>query len=151
MQLFDCSKPSQAERLPRDDDDQRQRRENRKAQSEKPKAFAAREQVFDQIDDAEPGAEQHQSAQRGPEQGAPAEAASQRDGRFIDRHRQQGRVGFRRDADRASREASRLVIAIDHGDMRIVELEGRGTAVRLSLTHCNLSPIRNWSARSRRM
>ena len=76
---------------------------NGKAEPEKAEAFAAREQILDQMRDAEPEAEQHQPADRGPEHRAPAPSARRGDDRRLDRNRQQRRVGFRRDVNRAAR------------------------------------------------
>ncbi len=68
-----------------------------KAMPRKPRPSAACEQIFDQMDDAEPDAEQHQPAESGPEQCAPAKAARNRNQRCIDGDRQQRRIGLRRD------------------------------------------------------
>src|SRR3954452_21697416 len=75
VQLLDRSQPHQAERLAADDYGKRQPRGGGKAEADITKALAAREEILDQLDDAEPGAEQHEATGRHPEQRAPAEAA----------------------------------------------------------------------------
>ena len=81
VQLLDGGKPRQSEGFARDHDRQRQRGGDGKRQRDVTHGLAAREQILDQVDNAEPEAEQHQPARRGPEQRAPAEAAPGRDQR----------------------------------------------------------------------
>jgi len=113
-------------------------------------AFIARKKILDQVDDAEPSAQQHQSAGRGPEQRAPAKAAPGREQRRIDRHRQLRRVGLGRDLHRAARGPA-CIVRVHHDHAGIVELERRRPPVGRLVAHCSRSPIRNWRARSRRM
>ena len=150
VQLLDRRQPRQPERLARDHDGQRQRRGNRKCQRDIAQGLVAREQILDQVDDAEPEAEQHQPADRGPEQRAPAKTAAHRQQRRIDRHRQQHGIGFRRDMHRAAGGAAGFV-RVHHDHAGIAELEGRRPPMGRFLAHCSLSPSRNWRARSRRM
>ena len=142
MQFFDGRQPRQPICLARDHDQKRQRGGEGQGQSEKAEAFVAREQVLDQMGDAETCAEQDQSPDRGPEYRAPAQAAPCRDERRLDRDRQQRRIGFGRDMDRAAGRTARI-LGIDHDHAGVVELEGGGTSMRRSLAHCSLSPIRN--------
>ena len=150
MQLLDGCEPRQAERLARDHDDQSQCCGSRKGRPEQTKAFAARKQVFDQIDDAKPEAKQHEPSGRSPEQRAPAETAPHRHQRRLNDDRQQRRIGFRRDANRAAGGAGGI-LRIHHDHCGIIQPEGRRPPMRRFLAHCSLSPIRNCSARSRRM
>ena len=87
MQFFDGSQAREPERLARDHDRQRQRGGECKGEPEEAEAFAACEQILDQIDDAEPEPKQHQPADGGPEQRTPAEAPPHRHQRRIDRYR----------------------------------------------------------------
>ena len=148
MQFFDGRQPRQAERFARDDNGQCQRGGGRKAETEKAESLATREQILDQLRDAETETKQHQSADGAPEHAAPGKAAPRGEQRRLDKDRQQRGIAFRRDADRAARRAAGF-IRIHHDHTGIVELEGLGLAG--ALAHCSLSPIRNWRARSRRM
>ena len=67
--------------------------------------------------DAEAGAEQHQSADRAPEQRAPAEARLGRDDRRLERDRQLRRFVFRGDVNRAAGRAA-LIVRIGHDHAR---------------------------------
>ena len=142
MQLLDGGQPRQPEGLARDHHRQRQRGGGGKGEAEEAEAFTARKQVLDQVEDAEPGAEQHQSADGGKEQRAPAKTAAHRNQRRINRHRQQRRIALRRDAHRAAGRAAG-VIRIHHDHAGIVELERRRPPMRRFLVHCSRSPIRN--------
>src|SRR5262245_47071107 len=72
MKLLDGFKPGETQGLARDNDHQRHYGEDREHKADVTEAGAAVEQVLDQIGDAEPKAEHHQSAERGPEDAAPA-------------------------------------------------------------------------------
>ena len=150
MQLFDRRQPRQPERFAPDHDRQRQRCGGSECQRDIAQRFAAREQVLDQIDDAAPETEQQQPADGGPEQRAPAKAAADRDTRRIDRHRQGRRIGLGRDVHGAAGGTPGF-IRTHHDHAGIVELERGRPPMRRFLAHCSRSPIRNWSARSRRM
>src|SRR6185312_2531908 len=93
--------------------------------------------------------EHDEAAERSPEQSAPRKAFAARADRF-NRRGQCGGVWLRCDADAAMRRASALT-GLREGDARIVEPERGGFARVAALAHCSLSPIRNCSARSRRM
>src|ERR1700704_738086 len=102
MQFFDRRETRKTERFTRDNNRKRQRGGESKSQSEKTEALAAREQVLDQTCHAKPEAEQDQSADRGPEHRAPAKTSLRAEYWRLDRDRQQRRVNFRRDVDRAA-------------------------------------------------
>ena len=121
-----------------------------KASPRKPRPSLRANRSSIRLGNAKPETEQDQPADRGPEHRAPAKAASHGHDRRLDRDRQQRRIGFRRDVDRAAGRAARIV-RVHHDHAGIVELEGRRPAMMRSLAHCSLSPIRNWRARSRRM
>src|SRR4051794_20693401 len=67
VKLFDRGEARQPDRLPHNDDDEGQRRQQRKSEAEKAESLAAREQILDQIDHAKPAAQHDQSAEGGPE------------------------------------------------------------------------------------
>ena len=150
MQFLDGRKPRQPERLARDHDDQRQRGDNRERQPEEAEAFAARKQILDQVDDAEPEPEQHQPA------GAAQNSVPQR------KPRRTGTSGASIGTGSSAGSASGVICTvpragrlessgIHHDHAGIVELEGRRPPMGRFLAHCSRSPIRNWRARSRRM
>ncbi len=129
MKRLDGFEPRQAQRLARDDHHQRQHREAGEDQADIAEALAAVEQVLHQIGNAEPEAERHQPAERDPEQRRPAEALAGRRQHVLDRHRQRGGLGLRRDAHPAADRMRGVVAGIGHHDAGIVEPECRGLAV----------------------
>ena len=62
MQLFDRRQPRHPERFAPDDDRQRECRGDGEGQRDIAERLTTREQILDQVDDAEAGAEQHQPA-----------------------------------------------------------------------------------------
>src|SRR5450631_3532855 len=106
MHFFNGYKSRQAERLSRDDDDKGERGSEGKCQSKIAESLASREQILDQTRGAQPEPEQDQSANGGPEHRAPPKTPTRRNDRRLNRHRQQRRLEFRRDLDRAARWAA---------------------------------------------
>ncbi len=123
MQFFDGCQPRQPERLASGHHRERKCCDEGKRQSDEAEAFAAREQILDQTDDAESDPEQRQPGNAGPEQCAPGKAASRRK-RRCDRHRQIRRIRLRRDLDGGAAEPGRLV-GPGNDDAGVVEPERR--------------------------
>ena len=64
VQFLDGRKAHQRRKLAPDDDAERERGGGGEGEAEEAEAFAAREQILDQMGDAEPEAEQHQAGDR---------------------------------------------------------------------------------------
>ena len=70
-------------------------------------------------------AEQHKTAERGPEQRTPAESLLCRQQRMVDHRRHRHRIGLRCDPDRTAGEAAGLLVGIHHHDLGVIEPERR--------------------------
>ena len=107
MQLLDGREPRQPERFARDDDDQRQRRDDGEGQAEQSRGSSLRANRSSirwvtpsprPSSTSPPSAVQNSVPQRKPR--------ARRDSGASIGDRQQGRIGFRRDVDRAARRAA---------------------------------------------
>src|SRR3954471_24571473 len=143
-QLFDRSQSKKPGYLLGANNQQRKGGERGKHGPERAEPGRALVEIFDQRGGRETRAERHQTAESGPEYGAPAKASLRRKRRG-DGDRQIEVLGLRKDAHRSTRDANVIFVG-RQDDMRIVEAECRGSA-----RHARRSPSRNCSARSRRM
>jgi hypothetical protein len=143
-QLLDAGEAPQPQGFAQRDRHEGERGGGGERRAEPAERFIAAEQILDQARHAEPDAEHREPAERGPEQRAPGKAAPRR--RIGRDDRRQRRLRLHHDPHGAAGGAPRLR---GHHHVWIVEPKGRRPAVML--VHGILSPIRNCSARSRRM
>ena len=154
MQLLDGRKPRQTHGLANDDDQKRDRGHDGERQAEKAEFLIAREQILDQANDAETGGEQDQATHRAPKQRAPPETPSRPLQRIVHRNDRRLGVGLGYHLHGAF---GGVVLGETHHHVIVVEAKDRGRPMRpilahcQCLAHCSRSPIRNCSARSRRM
>ena len=130
------------------DDPARTRRAAVKRDAERAQAFAARVEILDQLRGGKADAERHEAAERGPEHACPSESAARHAGVSTGTGRCRS-LGLRHDPHRAARglPASSASTTITAGSSRR-NVAGRGLWIDV---HASRSPIRNCSARSRRM
>jgi hypothetical protein len=149
-QLFDRRKPDQAKSLARHDYDKGKRGGDGKEKSEKTEALAARKEILDQARHRKPNAKGCETGNRDAEYRAPAKSAPFGHDRRLECDRQWRGLAFRGDLNRAS-SRSACMVGLHHDHVGIVELESRRAPMVGAFAHCILSPIKNCSARSRRM
>ena len=148
IELLDGRKPRQTHRLANDNDQKRDRGQDRERQTEKAEFLAAREQILDQANHRETGGEQDQAAQGAPKQRAPTETPAPPLQGIVDRNDRRLGVGLRYHLHGAF---GRFVFGQADNHVIVVEAKDGGRPMGPVFAHCSRSPIRNCSARSRRM
>jgi hypothetical protein len=148
VELLDGRKPRQTHGLANGNDQKRDRGQDRQRQAEKAEFLAAREQILDQANHREAGGEQDQTAQGAPKQRAPTQTPAPPWNGIVDRDDRRLGVGFRYHLHGAF---GRFVFGQADDHVIVVEAKDGGRPMGPVFAHCSRSPIRNCSARSRRM
>ena len=148
MQLLDGSEPRQTHGLTNGNDQKRDRSQDGERQTEKAEFLAAREQILDQANHRETGGEQDQAAQGAPKHNAPPETPSRPLQRIVDGNDRCLGVGLGYHLHGAF---GGVVLGRTDHYVIVVEAKDGRRSMRPVFAHCSRSPIRNCSARSRRM
>ena len=140
-----------AKKLAQRDHAEPQRRREGEKEADDAQAFAAREQILDQMRDTEPEAEQHKAYDAGTRNTVPQPKA------------RRGTAGAATGTGSCAASGSGVICTVPRAGLpdssasmtvyaRIVEGPScSGPPMFRSIVHCSRSPIRNCSARSRRM